>query len=64
MNFPILKIQRRSVHTKAAGVIAFVTITTPGKLRGLNLQIVGRLLELAADFHCRELQLMTFKVSQ
>ncbi|XP_046410405.1 radial spoke head 14 homolog [Neodiprion fabricii] len=56
-----LEDERRAVHTKAAGVVAFVTITTPGKLRALDLQIMGRLLELAADFHCRELQLMALK---
>ncbi|XP_012255465.2 radial spoke head 14 homolog [Athalia rosae] len=58
---PFIEDERRAVHAKAAGVVAFSTITTQGKLRALDLHMIGRLLELAADFHCRELQIMAFK---
>ena len=42
--------------------LAFITITTPGKLRALELQIMTKLLYLVKDYHNQELQLMALKV--
>nr|CAD7578767.1 unnamed protein product [Timema californicum] len=51
----------REVHTMATAALMFITITTMGKKETLNVNIMDRLLELASDFNCKELQINCVK---
>nr|CAD7405468.1 unnamed protein product [Timema poppensis] len=53
----------REVHTMATAALMFITITTMGKKEALNINIMDRLLELASDFNCKELQINCVKGS-
>ncbi|KAG8233152.1 hypothetical protein J437_LFUL018508 [Ladona fulva] len=58
---PILFSEDRAESANAAGCITFMTTTTPAKLRAVELDIIGRLLFLAGDFHCLQPQLHCIK---
>ncbi|CAG2059811.1 unnamed protein product [Timema podura] len=51
----------REVHTMATAALMFITITTMGKKEALKINIMDRLLELASDFNCKELQINCVK---